>query len=106
MELLAEDDRANLDPGTAFLIGLLSQIESMLGCPLQSALAQLSLNDDIVAILLGGEGVYGDMLALTKACELEDDVDFARAFGKLNFTLRQINIAQMEALAWADAALS
>ena len=106
MELLAEDDRANFDPGTAFLIGLLSQIESMLGCPLQSALTQLSLNDDIVAILLGGDGGYGDMLALTKACELEDDADFARAFSKLNFTLRQINMAQMEALAWADAALS
>jgi EAL and modified HD-GYP domain-containing signal transduction protein len=106
MELLAEEDRAHLDPGSAFLIGLLSQIESMLGCPLQSALKQLSLDEEIIEILLGGEGVYGDMLSLTKACELDDDAEFARAFSQLKFTLRQVNIAHMEALAWADAALS
>jgi EAL and modified HD-GYP domain-containing signal transduction protein len=106
MELLAEEDSANLDPGLAFLIGLLSQIESMLGCTLQNALAQLSLDEKIVEVLLGGEGVYGDMLTLIKACESEDDADFSRAYSKLSFTLRQINVAQMEALAWADSALA
>jgi EAL and modified HD-GYP domain-containing signal transduction protein len=106
MELLAELDPAHLDPGSAFLIGLLSQIEGILGLPMQSALSQLSLNDEIVEILLGGQGTYSDMLSLTKACESEDDAEFSRAFGKLNFTLRQVNIAHMEALAWADAALS
>lgn len=106
MELLANEDQEHFDPGFAFLIGLLSQIDGMLGCPLRDALAQLSLSDAIVDVLLGGEGAYADMLALVIACEAEDDADFARAFSLLRFSLRQINIAQMEALAWADATLS
>ena len=106
MELLAEKDRANLDPGSAFLVGLLSQIEGMLGSPMESTLAQLSINQEIVEILLGGGGVYRDMLSLAMACESEDEADFTSAFSKLNFTLRQINVAQMEALAWADGALA
>lgn len=106
MELLAQSDRDNLDPGTAFLVGLLSQIEGMLGSPMQSTLAQLSINESIVEVLLGGPGVYRDMLMLAKACESEDEAEFSRAFSTLNFTLRQINIAQMEALAWADGALT
>jgi EAL and modified HD-GYP domain-containing signal transduction protein len=106
MELLAQSDAQHFEPGTAFLIGLLSRIDAMLGCPMQSALAQLSLNEEIVETLLGGQSSYGDVLALVKACESEDDDDFAQAFSKLNFTLRQINVAQMEALAWSDGALA
>ncbi len=106
MELLAEESQSQLDPGSAFLIGLLSQIDRMLGCPMPNALAQLPLSKEMTEILLGGEGVYGDMLSLAKACESDDEADFSLAFSKLNFTLRQVNIAQMEALAWADSALS
>jgi EAL and modified HD-GYP domain-containing signal transduction protein len=106
MELLAEMDHPRLDPGTAFLVGLLSQIEEMLGSPMQSTLAQLSINEEIVEALLGGEGVYSDMLSLVKACESEEEDEFSRAFSKLNFTLRQINLAHMQALAWADGALT
>ena len=105
MELLAQQEPATFDAGSAFLIGLLSRIDAMLGCPMQSALGRLSLNDDIVETLLGGPGPYGEMLALVKACESEDDAEFAQAFSKLNFTLRQINMAQVAALAWADTAL-
>ena len=106
MELLALEDPARADPGKAFLVGLLSQIERLLGCPLPSALAQLALDEEIAAVLSGGAGVYADMLLLTQACESEHDADFALAFGNLHFTLRQINLAQLEALAWADATLN
>jgi EAL and modified HD-GYP domain-containing signal transduction protein len=105
MELLALEDRAQFDPGLAFLIGLLSQIDGLLGCTLEVALKQLSLDEEIVAVLLHGQGAYGDLLSLAKACESEDDADFSNAFSRLQFTLRQINIAQMEALAWTDATL-
>ncbi len=106
MELLALEDRAQFDGGLAFLIGLLSQIDGLLGCPLEAALKQLSLDEEIVDVLLHGKGAYGDLLALAKACESEDDADFSSAFSRLQFTLRQINIAQMEALAWTDATLA
>ena len=103
---MALEDRAQFDGGLAFLIGLLSQIDGLLGCPLEAALKQLSLDEEIVDVLLHGKGAYGDLLALAKACESEDDADFSSAFSRLQFTLRQINIAQMEALAWTDATLA
>ena len=106
MELLALEDSAAFDPGLAFLIGLLSQIGGLLGCDMATALKQLSLAESIVDVLLHDKGPYANLLALARACESEDDADFARAFSKLGYTLRQINIAQMEALAWTDAALS
>ena len=106
MELLAQQAQEPLDPGAAFLIGLLSQIEGLLGCPMQSTLEQLSLNDDILGALLGRIGPYRNLLRLVKACESEDDADFPEAFGQMNFTLRQINMALMDALAWTDGALA
>jgi EAL and modified HD-GYP domain-containing signal transduction protein len=72
---------------------------------MESALAQLALSAEIEQVLQGGSGVYADMLLLVQACEAEHDADFAAAFGKLHFTLRQINIAHLEALAWTDATL-
>jgi EAL and modified HD-GYP domain-containing signal transduction protein len=106
MELLAEFDRTNLNSDTAFLIGLLSQIEAMLGCPLQVALDQLSLSEEIIDALLNEGGTYGAMLTLAKACESDNESQFTRAFSQLKFTLRQINVAQMKALVWADSALA
>ena len=106
MELLALQAPEQLDAGSAFLVGLLSQIEGLLGCPMQSTLAQLSLNDDIVGALLGQPGVYRDLLRLVVACESENDPDFPAAFARLHFSLRQINLALMDALAWTDGALA
>ena len=102
MELLAEQNAQSLNPGSAFLIGLMSKVDSMLGSSMHSALAKLSVNNEIAEFVLGREGVYGDMLVLAKACESEREADFSRAFSKLDFTLRQIHKAHTDALAWAE----
>ena len=102
MELLAEQTTERLNPESAFLIGLLSRLDSMFVSSMQSALAKLSMNNEISEFVMGREGVYGDMLLLAKACESERESDFSRAFTKLNFTLRQIHKAHTDALAWAD----
>jgi EAL and modified HD-GYP domain-containing signal transduction protein len=102
MELLAESASDLYDPGSAFLIGLLSQLDLMMGTPMAQALEPLALDDEVNVALLQGEGRYGDLLKIAIASESEDDTAFASAFRRLGFNLRQINLAHLEALAWAD----
>jgi len=102
MELLALEQKGSVDSGTAFLVGLLSQLDRLLGTSMLHALNQLALDEEVKSALLNGGGAYGDLLALVVACESEDDAAFSAVFSRLNYTLRQINMAHMEALAWAD----
>jgi EAL and modified HD-GYP domain-containing signal transduction protein len=102
MELLALEQPDALDAGTAFLIGLLSQLDRLLGTSMLNALNQLALDEEVKSALLNGGGTYGNLLALVVACESEDDAGFATAYARFNYTLRQVNMAHMEALAWAD----
>ena len=103
MELLALHDLDNFDSESAFLVGLLSLLDRMLDTNLQNALEQLSLDKEVMDSLLTAAGKYGGLLALAVACESEDDEAFNAAFGRLGYSLRQVNMAHMEALAWSDA---
>jgi EAL and modified HD-GYP domain-containing signal transduction protein len=103
MELLALHDVDNYDSESAFLVGLLSLLDRMLGTDLQQALKQISLDREVTQSLLEPTGKYAGLLALSVACESDDDAAFQAAFSSLGFSLRQINMAHMEALAWSDA---
>lgn len=86
----------------AFVVGIFSLLDVMLGMPLEQALALLSLPPAVAEALHHGTGIYGPMLALTKACENDDDASFAAAAQALKFSSHHINMAHMEALVWAD----
>lgn len=103
MELLVQSAPEMGDAGAAFLVGLLSQIDQLLGQPMGELLNQLGLDDSVAEALQHGTGPYGALLALVVACESDDEAAFSAAFRQLPFSLRQINIAHMESLAWADS---
>ena len=103
MEILALQDLSAEESESAFLVGLLSLLDRMLGIDLRRALEQLSLDREVMQSLLEPNGKYAALLALSIACESEDDAAFNAAFVRLGYTLRQINMAHMEALAWSDA---
>jgi EAL and modified HD-GYP domain-containing signal transduction protein len=102
MELLAEMLLPPEERERAFLIGLFSLLDRLLGCPMQEALALVAVDDPVSEALLQGGGPFADLLAMTIACESDDGDAFAQAAAKLQLTYRQINIAQMDALVWAD----
>jgi len=104
MELLAETLLPPEERERAFLIGLFSLLDRLLGCPLPEALALVAVDDVVSEALLNGVGPFADLLALAIACEKDDGDAFAQASAKLQLSYRQINIAQMEALVWADEA--
>ena len=103
MELLALQDLSKEESESAFLVGLLSLLDRMLGTDLQQALTLIALDREVTQSLLDPSGKYAALLALAVACESEDDPGFDAAFSRLDYSLHQINVAHMEALAWSDS---
>ena len=102
MELLALQTLSPEDADQAFVVGIFSLLDVMLSMPMESALGLLNVPEPVSAALLRREGFLGDLLTLAQACESSDDVVFDRAAGLLHLTSQQINLAHLEALAWAD----
>ena len=102
MELLATGTRTPEECEGAFLVGIFSLLDVMLGMPMGRALALISLPPEVAEALEHGTGIYGSMFSLTKACESNDDTAFCTAANTLHFSNRHINTAHMEALVWAD----
>ncbi|MCX7278330.1 MAG: HDOD domain-containing protein [Burkholderiales bacterium] len=102
MELLATGTLTPEECDGAFVVGIFSLLDVMLGIPMEQALDLLSLPPAVNEALRSGSGIYGSMLALTKACENNDDDAFNAAAHSLQFTNHHINMAHMEAMVWAD----
>ena len=103
MELLAQECALSPDDADqAFVVGIFSLLDTMLGMPMESALNLLSVPEPVQAALLQHEGILGQLLKLTQACESSDDHAFDRAAGALHLSSAQINGAHLQALTWAD----
>lgn len=102
MELLALETVPPEEADQAFVVGIFSMLDVMLSMPLESALGLLHVPEPVRAALLRREGFLGDLLTLAEACESSDDVVFNRAATTLHLTSQQINLAHLQALAWAD----
>ena len=102
MELLAQESLAPEEADHAFVVGIFSLLDTMLGMPMASALNLLSVSQAVEDALLRHEGVLGQLLSLAEACESNDNAAFAHAAGTLHLGSAQINSAHLQALAWAD----
>lgn len=103
MELLATELLPPQECDNAFVVGVFSLLNAMLGMPLEAALANVTLPTQVTDALLHRTGVLAPFLELTEACETGDDVAFARAATTLGLTSQQINWAHLQALSWAEA---
>ena len=102
MELLAAELLAPEECDNAFVTGVFSLLDAMLGMPLDKALEALALPESVVSALLHNEGPLAPFLELTIACETADDEAFARTANQLGLNNRQVNWAHLQALAWAE----
>jgi c-di-GMP-related signal transduction protein len=103
MELLGAGTLSPEDCDSAFIVGVFSLLDEMLGMPMADALNLLSLPPHVQAALAQGSGVLGRMLALTKAAESSDEATFAAATIALDYSSHHVNTAHLEALVWADS---
>lgn len=105
MELLALELLPPEEADNAFVVGVFSMLDSMLGLPMEQALSAVSLPLPVVDALLHRTGALAPFLELTLACETEDAEAFARAATALHLSNHQVNWAHLQALAWTDSLL-
>ena len=102
MELLAEECLPTEDCDNAFLAGVFSLLDVMLGVPMQQALEDIVLPSDINDALIERSGLIAPFLQLVEACEVADGDEVAELARSLQLSNEQINRAHLEALSWAE----
>jgi EAL and modified HD-GYP domain-containing signal transduction protein len=103
MELLAAELLPQEECDNAFVVGIFSLLDTMVGLPLKQVLDSISLPQTVTDALLNGTGLLAPFLKLTLACENVDDTAFAEYTNALQLTDHQVNWAHLQALAWAES---
>lgn len=103
MELLAAELLPPEECDNAFVAGVFSLLDTMLGIPMEKAIGAVSLPEAITEALLHQRGPLAPFLELTVACETADDAAFARTAEALTLSNHQVNWAHLQALAWAES---
>jgi c-di-GMP-related signal transduction protein len=86
----------------AFLVGVLSLLDAVLGRPLAEILQELNLEPSIQAALLRREGVLGSMLALVEQLERDDPAAVGMRLDEFPWlTADRLMVLQVEAGRWA-----
>lgn len=88
--------------GGLFLVGILSTLDALFNVPMDQALGQLRLPDEVVAALTRQEGLYAPYLRLVLACEHFDQEDIARLAELLGASPDEVNLAHVKAMIWAE----
>ncbi len=104
MELLAMEagTLSQEECDSAFVVGVFSLLDAMLGISMEDAMRAISLPGAVVDVLLHRKGVYAPLLDLTIACESGNEEVFARVATALHLSNRQVNWSHLQALAWAE----
>jgi EAL and modified HD-GYP domain-containing signal transduction protein len=102
MELLAQELLPPEECDNAFVVGVFSLLDTMLGISMEAALATVALPDSVTQALMHRTGPLAPFLELTVACEDGNDEAFARTANLLGLNNNQINWAHVQALAWAE----
>lgn len=102
MELLAAECLPPEDCDNAFLAGVFSLLDVMLGVPMEQALQDIVLPSDINDALVERTGLLAPFLQLVEACEVADGDEVAEMARALQLSNEQINRAHLDALVWSE----
>lgn len=104
MELLAveliEGGSPSAQSEAAFLVGMLSLVDALLGRPAEEIIPELHLEDDVQSALLKGDGILGRLLKLVKLIEKADFDGLERDLSDLNLDIPTLQRCENEAHAW------
>ncbi|WP_424196033.1 EAL and HDOD domain-containing protein [Ampullimonas aquatilis] len=104
MELLAHEEQCKTNPEQAFLTGLFSLLDKILGVPMLDALAGIHLPDDVNNALISRAGPLGVSLKLAEYCELPTTEQ--GAYPPSDEKLMQLVAdSHLKAMAWAEEAI-
>jgi len=101
-ELIAHDNRSQLDESIAFLIGLLSMIDAILDEKMVSVLDKLPLSQDIKNPLLTKKGTMATLIKLVEFIEQADWDKTTTVIKELKLDKDKVVTHYSQAVAWAD----
>lgn len=102
MELLAAEALPADEADNAFVVGIFSLLDTLLGIPMAKALESITLPESVTQTLLHRSGPLASLLELTEACETANEEAFERCANLLQLNNHQVNMAHLHALAWAE----
>jgi EAL and modified HD-GYP domain-containing signal transduction protein len=104
MEIISEESihRERTDSDQAFMTGMLSFSESLMGSPVEELLQDLPPMNDLREALKNGTGFLGTLLALSRSLEHSDQKELENLLSLIPLPEEVIAIALSEAMFWAD----
>jgi EAL and modified HD-GYP domain-containing signal transduction protein len=103
LELIAKGHKLDLEPDSAFLLGLFSLLDAMLGMPMADVVDHLPLEDPLPDALLGKESVpYLGLLELARQFENPDWDELERLIGDLDLDLDKVAFAVFASANWVE----
>ena len=100
-ELLGQRMMSQKEGDKLFVVGIFSLLDSLLGMPMDKALANLSLPDEIAEALLHRQGKYAPFLELALAFENNDLERAEQLCGESGIDLSAASNDHMAAIDWA-----
>jgi len=85
----------------AFMAGILSLVDTVLGMKMEEVLKQFSLVDEVRDAVLERKGLLGEMLTLIEKVEAGSFETVAENLATLGLSVDDLNKAQFEAIQWA-----
>lgn len=102
MENLVRELMTTEDADNAFVAGVFSLLDTMLGQTMEQALESLSLPQVVHDALLRREGPLAPFLKVAEACESGTDAEVAAAADAIALSSHTVNMAHLEAVVWSE----
>ena len=102
MELMALRRLPPVEADMAFVTGMFSMLDTLLGMPLEDALALVTLPPSVTDALLEGNGVFACYLNTARACETADEGLIEISAARHRVSTDEIIATHLEALAWGE----
>jgi len=87
---------------TAFMTGVLSLIDVLLGVPMEEILNQLNLDEKVRLALVERKGALGSLLLLTEKLEVMDFPSVTQLLNQSHCSQESLVTAQLEAIDWTN----
>lgn len=101
MELLGAKTLSQQDGDKLFITGIFSMLDTFLGTPLNKALENLNLPDEVNEALILQQGKYAPLLALSLAFEATTPQQLDTLCKEVNITPKDATAAHLAAIEWA-----
>ena len=102
MEMLALETLSPAEADLAFVTGMFSMLDALLGMPLADALALVSLPGSVSEAVLRNEGPFAGYLAIAKACEQAAEAPLKILSARHGIALERMVAVHLDALAWGE----